>query len=54
MTQAFLIVVRILVVALLLYWATRLYRGTCSWTSRVVGLFFSAVLIWQATAGTWG
>ena len=53
MTQAFLIVVRILVVALLLFWASRLYRGTCSWTSRVLGLFFSGVLIWQATLGTW-
>lgn len=53
MTQAFLIVVRVLVVGLLLYCAYRLYRGTCSWTSRVVGMFFSAVLIWQATLGTW-
>lgn len=53
MTQAFLIVVRILVVALLSYWAYRLYRGTCSWTSRIIGIFFSAVLIWQTTFGTW-
>ena len=54
MTQAFLIVVRVLVVALFLFWAYRLWRGTRSWTSRVMGMFFSAVLIWQATAGTWG
>ena len=53
MTQAFLIVVRILVVVLLLYWGYRLYRGTHSWTSRIMGLFFSAVLIWQTTLGTW-
>jgi hypothetical protein len=53
MTQAFLIVVRILAVALFAYWGYRLFRGTCSWTSRVVGVFFSAILIWQATLGTW-
>ena len=53
MTQAFLVVVRVLVVALFLYWGYRLYRGTQSWTSRIIGVFFSAVLIWQATLGTW-
>jgi len=53
MTQAFLIVVRVLVVILFLYWAYRLWTGTRSWTSRVMGTFFSAVLIWQATLGTW-
>jgi len=53
MTQAFLIVVRILAVALFAYWGYRLWTGTQSWTSRVLGLFFSAVLIWQATLGTW-
>ena len=54
MTQVFLIVVRVLVVALFLYWAYRLWTGTRSWTCRVMGMFFSAVLIWQTTAGTWG
>ena len=53
MTQVFLIVVRVLVVALFLYWAYRLWTGTRSWTSRVMGMFFSAVLIWQTTLGTW-
>ena len=53
MTQAFLIVARVLVVGLLLYCAYRLWTGTQSWTSRIMGVFFAAVLIWQATLGTW-
>lgn len=53
MTQAFLIVVRVLAVALFLYWGYRLWTGTRSWTSRILGVFFSAALIWQATLGTW-
>jgi hypothetical protein len=53
MTQAFLIVVRVLATALFLYWGVRLWRGTYSLTSRMLGIAFSAVLIWQATAGTW-
>ncbi len=53
MTQAFMIVVRILAVALFLYWGYRLWRGTRSPTSRILGTIFSAVMIWQAAAGTW-
>jgi hypothetical protein len=53
MTQAFLIVVRVLTVALFLYWGYRLWTGTQSRTSRIIGMFFSAALIWQATVGTW-
>jgi hypothetical protein len=53
MTQAFLIVVRVLVVGLLLFWAYRLWTGTQSWTSRILGMFFSVMLIWQTTLGTW-
>lgn len=53
MTQAFLIVVRILIVGLLLYWGYRLWTGTSSWTSRILGVFFSAILIWQTTLGPW-
>ncbi|MFC2083352.1 hypothetical protein ACFLSG_04900 [Candidatus Bipolaricaulota bacterium] len=53
MTQAFLIVLRVLAVALFLFWGYRLWTGTRSWTSRILGTFFSAALIWQATFGTW-
>jgi len=53
MTQAFLIVVRVLLVALVAYWAYRLWGGTRSWTSRGLGLFFSAALVWQIVGGTW-
>ena len=53
MTQTFIIVARVLVVALFLYWGYRLWRGTQSWTSRILGTLFSAVLIWQSTFGTW-
>jgi hypothetical protein len=53
MTQAFLIVVRILATALFLYWGVRLWRSTNSLTSRMLGAVFSAALIWQATVGTW-
>jgi len=52
MTQAFLIVVRILLLALVGFWAFRLWTGTASWTSRGVGVFFSAVLVWQVVGGT--
>jgi len=52
MTQAFLIVVRVLLVALVAYWAYRLWTGTRSVTSRVVGIFFSAALVWQIVGGT--
>ncbi|MEN6369983.1 MAG: hypothetical protein ABFD77_09875 [Thermotogota bacterium] len=52
MTQAFLIVVRVLLVALVGFWAYRLWTGTRSWTTRFVGAFFSATLLWQIVAGT--
>ena len=52
MTNAFLIVVRILLVGLVGYWGFRLWTGTASWTSRAVGTFFSAVLLWQIVGGT--
>ncbi|MCX6099858.1 MAG: hypothetical protein NTV92_00205 [Candidatus Bipolaricaulota bacterium] len=52
MTQAFLIVVRVLLVALVRVWGFRLWVGTMSWTARGVGIFFSAVLVWQTVAGT--
>jgi len=47
MTLAFLIVLRILLTALVAYWAYRLWIGTTSWTSRGVGMVLSALLIWQ-------
>jgi hypothetical protein len=53
MTQAFLIVVRILLAGLFLFWAYRLWTGTRSWTSRTMGMFFSAVLIWQIIMEPW-
>jgi preprotein translocase subunit Sec63 len=52
MTQAFLIVVRVALVALIAYWAYRLWTGTTSYTSRGVGMFLSAVLVWQIVGGT--
>ena len=52
MTQAFLIVIRVALVALVGYWAYRLWTGTASWTSRGVGLLFSAALVWQIVGGT--
>jgi hypothetical protein len=54
MTQAFLIVVRVLLIGLIVYWGYRLWTGTRSWTSRIVGMFFSASLIWQIGGGGWG
>ncbi|MEW5825403.1 MAG: hypothetical protein AB1778_01070 [Candidatus Bipolaricaulota bacterium] len=53
MTQAFLIVLRVLAVALLATWAYRLWNGTRSWTARAVGAFFSAALLWQVLGGRW-
>jgi len=52
MTFAFLTAVRVLLVCLVGYWAYRLWTGTTSWTSRAVGMLFSAVLVWQITGGT--
>ena len=51
MTQAFLIVMRILVFVLLGYWGYRLWTGTISWTSRGVGALFVGVLAWQVIGG---
>ncbi len=52
MTQAFMFVVRALLLCLVGFWAFRLWIGTASWTARGVGVFFSAVLVWQIVAGT--
>lgn len=51
MTLAFLIALRVLAAALIAFWAYRLWTGTRSWTSRLVGVFFSATLLWQVVAG---
>jgi len=53
MTFAFLLVLRLLLVALIGYWAYRLWIGTTSFTSRTIGLLFSAVLFWQVIATFW-
>ncbi len=53
MTQVFLFVLRALFVALFLFWGYRLWKGTRSWTSRVLGVMFTLMLIWQTTLGTW-
>jgi len=53
MTQAFLIVIRVALVALVGYWAYRLWTGTTSFTSRGVGMLFSGALVWQIVGGTW-
>ena len=52
MTQVFLIVVRILLMALVGWWAYRLWIGTSSWTTRAVATLFCVVLAWQITGGT--
>jgi preprotein translocase subunit Sec63 len=52
MTEAFLIVVRVLLVALVAYWGYRLWIGTRSFTSRGVGALFCAVLVWQIVGGS--
>lgn len=52
MTQAFLIVVRVLLIGLVAYWTYRLWIGTTSLTSRGLGLLLSAALAWQIVAGT--
>jgi len=54
MTQAFLIVLKILLTALVAFWAYRLWIRTASWTSRGVGMFLSALLIWQIIAERFG
>jgi len=52
MTQAFLIVVRVLLMALVGWWGYKLWTGTSSWTTRGVSMLFCAVLAWQITGGT--
>ncbi len=52
MTQAFLTVVRVLLLALVGFSGYRLWVGTASWTARGVALFFSLVLAWQIVGGT--
>jgi hypothetical protein len=52
MTQAFLIVLRVLLLGLVGFWGYRLWRGTTSWTARGVAVFFSVVLVWQIVGGT--
>lgn len=52
MTQAFLIVVRLLFAGLIGFWGYRLWTGTRSWTTRIVGVFFSATLFWEIVAWT--
>lgn len=52
MTQAFLIIGRILLTILVGYWAYRLSTRTASRTSRVVGILLSAAIVWQIIAGT--
>jgi hypothetical protein len=51
MTEAFLIVVRILLLCLLGYWGFRLWGGTRSWTSRAVSGLCIVVLVWQVVGG---
>ena len=51
MTQAFLIVVRVGLVALVGYWGYRLWTGTRNFTSRGVGMLACAVLVWQIVGG---
>jgi len=53
MTQAFLIVLRLMALALLGYFAYRLWLGTRSWTTRGVGFVFTGALAWQIIGGTW-
>jgi hypothetical protein len=52
MTRAFLIVVRVLLVGLVVFWGYRLWVGTRSLTSRAVAMLLSAVLVWQVVGGT--
>ena len=52
MTQAFLIVLRILLLGLIGYWGYRLWMGTTSWTARGMGSVLIAALAWQVIGGT--
>jgi hypothetical protein len=51
MTQAFLTVLRVLLLALVGYWGYRLWNGTTSVTSRGLGVVFAAALAWQIIGG---
>ena len=51
MTQAFLIVVRILALGLIGYWGYRLWTGTTSWVSRSLSGVFVGMLAWQVLFG---
>ena len=53
MTQAFLIVLRMLCLGLLGYFAYRLWTGTRGFTTRGMAGLFIGVLFWQIIAGTW-
>ncbi len=52
MTQAFLIVLRILLLGLIGYWGYRLWMGTTSWTARGMSSLLIAALAWQVVGGT--
>ena len=51
MTQAFLIVVRVLLAALVAYWTYKLWIGARGTATRCFSLFLSAVLLWQIIGG---
>ena len=53
MTQAFLIVLRLLCLALLGYFSYRLWTGTRSWTTRTLAGLFVGALAWQIIGGAW-
>jgi len=53
MTQAFLIVLRMLCLGVLGYFGYRLWTGTRSLTTRVMAGLFIGVLVWQIVAGAW-
>ena len=53
MTQAFLIVLRLMALALLGYFGYRMWMGTRSWTTRGVAFVFTGALAWQFIGGTW-
>ena len=53
MTQAFLIVLRLMALTLLGYFAYRMWMGTRSWSTRGVAFVFTGALAWQFIAGTW-
>ena len=52
MTQAFLIVLRLLSLALVGYWGYRLWTGTTSWASRGLSALLIGTLAWQIIGGS--